>query len=70
MGKCDLNGYIEFQFLGLSEVLCRLSEKIGDLESFDAFDGRMPFSDLAADISGVDYFDAARPSGVPIISRH
>ena len=34
-------------------VDCR--KKIEDLEGFDAFDGRMPFSDLAADISGVGY---------------
>ena len=31
------------------------SQKIKDLEGFDAFDGKIPFSDLAADIAGVGY---------------
>lgn len=46
---------MEFPCLGFSKVFVDCRKKIKVIEGFDAFDGRIPFSDWDADIAGVGY---------------
>ena len=46
---------MEFRFLGPSNIVVGCRKKIKDSEGPGAFDGRVPFSDSAADIAGVGY---------------
>ena len=67
-----LNGvYMEFPCLVFPKIFVYCRKKIKDIGGFDAFDGRVPYSDLAEDIAGVGYktgpatpsqFDGARLS--------